>query len=157
MDDVIRDAVMLGVAAIQPIVSKRTEYTVAALLRGARIDRWRRIALASAKQSRRAVVPEIMMPLTLETWLDEPAPGERLMFVEPGIDGVEPLSSFRNAAGALERGARRRSGRRLGSGRVRARAARGLTICVARRTHPRADAVPIAALSVLQFLWDHSC
>jgi len=36
MDDVIRDAVMLGVAAVQPIVTRRTETTVAALVRGAR-------------------------------------------------------------------------------------------------------------------------
>src|SRR4051812_15503720 len=44
MDEVVRDAVMLGVAAIQPLVSKRTEATVAALVRGARLDRWRRVA-----------------------------------------------------------------------------------------------------------------
>ena len=31
MDDIVRDAVMLGVAAIQPIVTTRTEVTVAAL------------------------------------------------------------------------------------------------------------------------------
>ena len=31
MDDIVRDAVMLGVAAIQPIVTTRTEMTVAAL------------------------------------------------------------------------------------------------------------------------------
>ena len=36
MDDVVRDAVMLGVAAVQPIVTTRTETTVAALVRGAR-------------------------------------------------------------------------------------------------------------------------
>ena len=57
MDDVIRDAVMLGAAAIQPIVTKRSETTVAALMRGARVERWRRVALASVKQSRRAVLP----------------------------------------------------------------------------------------------------
>ena len=47
MDDVVRDAVMLGAAAIQPLVTKRTETTVAALMRGARLiaggaSRWRR-------------------------------------------------------------------------------------------------------------------
>ena len=84
MDDVVRDAVMLGVAAIQPIVTKRTESTVAALMRGARLDRWRRVALASVKQSRRAVLPEIRTPLTFETWLDEPPSALRLMLVEPG-------------------------------------------------------------------------
>jgi 16S rRNA (uracil1498-N3)-methyltransferase len=157
MDDVIRDAVMLGVAAIQPIVSKRTEYTVAAILRGTRMDRWRRIALASAKQSRRAVVPEIMMPLTLETWLDEPAPGERLMFAEPGIDGVESLSSFRTvpapSSAALVIGP---EGGWDPAESARARAKGLRFVSIGGRTL-RADAVAIAALSVLQFLWDHSC
>src|SRR5438552_1393651 len=35
MDEIVRDAVMLGVSAIQPLVTKRTEVTVAALLRAA--------------------------------------------------------------------------------------------------------------------------
>jgi len=39
MDEVIRDAVMLGVSAIQPIVTRRSETTVAALMKGARLDR----------------------------------------------------------------------------------------------------------------------
>ncbi|MEQ1870212.1 MAG: RsmE family RNA methyltransferase, partial [Vicinamibacterales bacterium] len=74
MDDVIRDAVMLGAEAIQPVVTKRTETTVAAIMRGARLERWRRVALASTKQSRRAVVPEIRTPLTFDNaWL-EPQP-----------------------------------------------------------------------------------
>ncbi len=59
MDEVVRDAVMLGVAAVQPLVTKRTETTVASLIRGAKVDRWRRVAIASVKQSRRAVVPAI--------------------------------------------------------------------------------------------------
>src|SRR5580765_8889106 len=32
MDEIVRDAVMLGVSAIQPLVTKRSEITVAALL-----------------------------------------------------------------------------------------------------------------------------
>src|SRR4051794_8808876 len=71
MDDVVRDAVMLGAAAIQPVVTRRTEMTVASLIRSARIDRWRRVAVASVKQSRRATVPEVRTPLTLENYLDE--------------------------------------------------------------------------------------
>src|SRR4051812_3296871 len=95
MDDVVRDAVMLGAAAMQPIVTKRTETTVAALVRGARLDRWRRVALASVKQSRRAVLPDIRLPLTLETVLDEPASALRLMLVEPtATTDVEPLSAI---------------------------------------------------------------
>jgi 16S rRNA (uracil1498-N3)-methyltransferase len=157
MDEVVRDAVMLGVAAIQPIVSKRTEFTVAAILRGARVDRWRRIALASAKQSRRAVVPDILMPLTFETWIDEPLPGLRLMFVEPGLDGVEPLGVLRTApapgSAALVVGPE--GG--WDPAECAAARARGLRLVSLGGRTLRADAVPIAALSVLQFLWDHSC
>ena len=82
MDDVVRDAVMLGVAAIHPIVTKRTESTVAAVLRGARLERWRRVALASVKQSGRATLPEIRTPLGFVDFHDEPSPGLRLMLQE---------------------------------------------------------------------------
>ena len=96
MDDVVRDAVMLGAAAVQPIVTKRTEVTVAALMRGQRLDRWQRVALASAKQSGRAVLPEIRLPLTLETYLSDPPAALRLMLVEPSADiTTEPLSALR--------------------------------------------------------------
>src|SRR5438034_9215919 len=86
MDDVVRDAVMMGVAAIQPMVTTHAETTVAALMRG-RVDRWRRIAISSVKQSRRAVVPEVRVPLTFENVLAEPPGSLRLMFVEPGAGG----------------------------------------------------------------------
>lgn len=154
MDEVVRDAVMLGVAAIQPIVSKRVETTAAALVRGARLDRWRRVALASVKQSRRAVLPEVRTPLTLESYLDDPPPALVLMLVEPGAaPEVSAVGSLREVpvpsdaavlvgpeggwapeecALARERGAR--------------------LVTLGHRTL-RADAVPIAALAVLQFLW----
>ena len=60
MDDVVRDAVMIGVAAIQPIITARTESSTAALERGKRRERWSRIAVSSAKQCGRAVVPAIL-------------------------------------------------------------------------------------------------
>lgn len=155
MDDVVRDAVMLGVAAIQPLVTRRTETTVAALLRGARVERWRRVALASAKQSRRAVVPELRTPLAFETYLEEPAPARRLMLVEPGTsEPVESVAVLRQEPAPLDaaiwigpeggweereiRGARDRGVRLISLG--------GRTL--------RADAVSVAAISILSFLWD---
>jgi 16S rRNA (uracil1498-N3)-methyltransferase len=154
MDDVVRDAVMLGAAAVQPIVTTRTEVTVAALIKGARVDRWRRVALASVKQSRRAVVPEIRMPLTLETYLEEPPAALRLMLVEPSAAvEAEPLSLLR--ASATPADAAVLVGPEGGwtdqeCAAARDRGVRPVTL--GRRTL-RADAVPIAAISVLQFLW----
>jgi len=97
MDDVVRDAVMLGAAAIHPIVTDRTEVTVAAVMKGTRLDRWRRVALASVKQSRRATLPEIRMPLRFSDFLDEPPTALRLMLVEPSAAvRVESIGALRS-------------------------------------------------------------
>ena len=122
MDDVVRDAVMLGAAAIQPIVTRRTETTVGALIRGARPERWRRVALASVKQSKRAVLPEIRSPLTFENYLDEPAPALRLMLVEPGADiAAEPLGALRGEPDTVRCSAARWPRRRMGRRGMRGR------------------------------------
>jgi 16S rRNA (uracil1498-N3)-methyltransferase len=154
MDDVVRDAVMLGVSAIQPLVTRRTESTVAALMRGARLDRWRRIALASAKQSRRAVLPEIRMPLTFETYLDEPVP-LRLMLVEPGATAaVQSAASLRNEP--VPSHAALMVGPEGGWDSLECDqgAAAGVRLLTLGQRTLRADAVPVAAISVLQFLWE---
>jgi len=154
MDDVIRDAAMLGAAAIQPVVTTRAETTIAALMRGARVDRWRRVALASVKQARRAVLPEIRVPLTLEHVLEEPASALRLMLVEPSAAAdVEPLSAIQRLPIPAdvtvfigpEGGWTEHEWRLAQTHSVR-------LVTLGRRTL-RADAVPVAALSVLQFLW----
>jgi 16S rRNA (uracil1498-N3)-methyltransferase len=155
MDDVVRDAVMLGVAAVQPIVTRRTEATVAALVRGARVDRWRRVALASAKQSRRAVLPEVRMPLTFENFLDEPAAALRLMLVEPGAtSGAAPLSALRQERAPAD--ATLMIGPEGGWDEREWTAARerGIRLMSLGPRTLRADAVPVAAISVLEFLWD---
>ncbi|HEY7173070.1 MAG TPA: 16S rRNA (uracil(1498)-N(3))-methyltransferase [Vicinamibacterales bacterium] len=157
MDEVVRDAVMLGVAAVQPIVTRRTEVTVAALVRGARVERWRRVALASAKQSRRAVLPEVRMPLTFDNYLEEPAAGLRLMLVEPAATSdVEPLAVLRQErtpSDAVlmigpEGGWEEREWSAARERGIRLMSLGGRTL--------RADAVPVAAISVLEFLWDLS-
>jgi len=91
MEDVVRDAVMLGVAAIQPIVTTRTEVSMATLARGHRRERWERVAVASAKQCGRAVVPDVHEPESLEDFLSRrtATAGEpSLMLVEPSAGGA---------------------------------------------------------------------
>jgi 16S rRNA (uracil1498-N3)-methyltransferase len=91
MDDIVRDAVMMGVAAIQPMVTARTEAPIAAFDRGRRRERWQRIAVSSAKQCGRAVVPEIGERQTFDE-VSRALDGARrlspvLMLVEPGAAG----------------------------------------------------------------------
>ena len=157
MDDVVRDAVMLGVSAIQPVISARSEVTVASLLRGHRLERWKRVALASTKQSRRAVLTEIRTPLPLETWFDEPGSSMRLMLVEPeaGAAGtsVEPFSALRGDR--VPGDAAILVGPEGGWSEAECSAARekGVRLMTLGPRTLRADAVPVAAISVLNFLW----
>ena len=87
MDDVVRDAVMVGAAAVQPVIAARSETTRRALERGRRRERWERVAVSSAKQCGRAVVPAIHEPEPFEAMtalIDErQLPGPALMLVEP--------------------------------------------------------------------------
>ena len=87
MDDVVRDAVMMGVFAIQPVVAARCEVSLAAIVRGRRKQRWEKIAIASAKQSGRATIPEILDPVEFErlppALADLGVPGPVMLFVEP--------------------------------------------------------------------------
>jgi 16S rRNA (uracil1498-N3)-methyltransferase len=83
MDGVVRDAVMMGVAAVQPVVAARTEMSLATLSRGHRVERWTRIAIASVKQCGRAVVPVMQQPLEISSWIARRSPEPVLVLREP--------------------------------------------------------------------------
>lgn len=96
MDEVIRDAVMMGVAVIQPAITTRTEASAASLRRSHRHERWKRIAVSAAKQCGRAVVPDVREPCDFHDAVESLDAARRsrsgLMFVEPsaGVGGVSP-------------------------------------------------------------------
>lgn len=83
IDDVIRDAVMLGVTSIRPVISERSEVSLAAIARSSRIARWQRIAVASAKQCGRAVVPDIPDAVPFDWYAAEETSAARVLCVEP--------------------------------------------------------------------------
>ena len=100
MDDVVRDAVMMGVVAIQPLVTARTEIALTALERGHRRERWQRIAVSSSKQCGRAVVPAVLAPCTLKDaaaalleLTRERTPENNPEKMPPGLMCVEPTAS----------------------------------------------------------------
>src|SRR6185503_17639842 len=78
IDDVVRDAVMLGVTSIRPVVSERSEISMAAMARSSRVARWQRIAVASAKQCGRAVVPPIHDAVPVDWYWSETPGGARV-------------------------------------------------------------------------------
>jgi 16S rRNA (uracil1498-N3)-methyltransferase len=83
MSAAIRDATMLGAAAIVPFASDHT----AVPTRGRHdrsIERWQRVAVASAKQCRRAVVPIVRAVCELDEVLAAEM-GRRICCVEPVV------------------------------------------------------------------------
>ena len=152
MDDVVRDVVMLGASAIQPVISERAETSMAAIARSNRIARWERIAVSSVKQCARAVVPPVHPVVPIDRYWKEAATATRVMCVEPSavpghvatvqqvprsnavhlIVGPEGGWSVTEVAAAQESGA--------------------ILMSLGSRTL-RADAVPIVALTALLTTW----
>ncbi len=83
MDDVVRDAVMVGVTAVRPVISERSEISLSTVIKSGRVARWQRIAVSSAKQCGRAVVPIVVEAQAWADYLDSPIDGVRLICVEP--------------------------------------------------------------------------
>jgi len=84
MDDVIRDCTMVGVAEIHPLVTSRTTVKTGAFKTAP--ERWRRVALASAKQCGTARLPEIAEVTRFDDWLQSPLPEHTYLLIEPGAE-----------------------------------------------------------------------
>lgn len=85
MDTVVRDATALGVSAITPLASANVTVPSRAWKGDAALDRWRRIAIASAKQCGRAVVPTIAPVTAFAQVLDSKSHELLVMCVEPAL------------------------------------------------------------------------
>jgi 16S rRNA (uracil1498-N3)-methyltransferase len=155
MDAIVRDATMLGVVAVQPLVTRRTVVPRSAVASERLRERLHRIAIASAKQCRRAVVPEIRPAVPFDEWvasargayllvepggrpaeagrysvnelLDRPAPDAAIVVVGPegGWDETEVQAAARAGCVQLTLGARTM----------------------------RAEAAPLVVLAVLRAVW----
>ncbi len=167
LDDVVRDATALGVAAIVPLVTRRTGAAPALAGGNHLAARWRGVAIASAKQCGSAVVPHIHEPAAYETFLtDASAAGEgaplRIILLEPAAE---------NAVGASRTDVATLTSLRAEPAPARAAVAVGpeggwtpdeVSRAVANGFHPltlgrrtlRADLVPIVALSILRSVWN---
>ena len=81
MEWAIEKATELGVATITPILARRTEKHLT-LAAHKRAERWRRIALEAAKQSRRSNIPAIADPITLKLALTQETSPTRILLSE---------------------------------------------------------------------------
>jgi 16S rRNA (uracil1498-N3)-methyltransferase len=155
MDDVVRDATMMGATVIRPVLTGHVAVKPALATRAENVERWRRVAVASAKQSRRATVPEVHPVSSLGEALAAQPSNLRLLFVEPSAERpTRPLRALLDQPPP--------SGASLligpeGGWTVEeialAEAASAMLVSLGSLTL-RADAAPIAAFAVVRALWD---
>ena len=163
MDGVIRDAVMLGVAAIQPFTSARTEVAREAVRSGARgrQDRWDRTVIASVKQCGRAVVPVVHPTLSLAELLNAERDALCLMFVEPAgvprgsAEGANTGDSLQSLETRVPAKATILVGPEGGwePQEISDALEAGVTLVSLGRRVLRADAAGALAMAVLQYVW----
>jgi 16S rRNA (uracil1498-N3)-methyltransferase len=89
MDLIVQKSVELGIAAIQPLV---TRYTVVQPGDG-KSEKWRRNALEACKQCGQDTLPEIAEPLTFDRWIATQAEAPGLKLIASLAPGARPFRS----------------------------------------------------------------
>jgi 16S rRNA (uracil1498-N3)-methyltransferase len=154
MDEIVRDATMMGAAIVQPVLTAHTAVKPAVAARHENVERWRRIAVASAKQSRRATLPEIRDVNELDAALPTHASDLVLMFVEPSAG--RRVRSLREFFGSPQP---QRAALVIGpeggwaSAELDAAEAHGAELVTLGPLTLRAESVPMAAMAVFSVLW----
>jgi 16S rRNA (uracil1498-N3)-methyltransferase len=94
MDLTLQKATELGVSAIQPVITVRTEVRLKAEKQKRRMEHWRRVLIASCEQSGRARIPELAEPIELWAWAQQ----------EPGLSRVALLPGASQSLASLAAG-----------------------------------------------------
>jgi 16S rRNA (uracil1498-N3)-methyltransferase len=89
MDQVVRDAVMLGASRVIPLDTEHAEMPARRVVQSGRVSRWQRIAVSSAKQCGRALVPEVTPPQQLAGCLQTFQGEARFLLAEPALADLE--------------------------------------------------------------------
>jgi 16S rRNA (uracil1498-N3)-methyltransferase len=96
MDFIVQKSVELGVAAIQPLVTKNTIVQPG----DGKSEKWRRTALEACKQCGQDRIPEIFEPLPFDRWMEQQRSTSDLKIIASLAPGARP---FREILGNLEK------------------------------------------------------
>jgi len=90
MDLSLQKATELGVSAIQPVFTLRTEVRIPEDKLERRMQHWRKLTISACEQCGRARLPELHMPLDVLVWAQRESGEKRIMLVP----GAEPLAGL---------------------------------------------------------------
>ncbi len=88
---VVQKAVELGITRLVPLNTKRADVKLKEADK--KHDRWQKIALEACKQSGRAKLMEIELPVDLEKFIETTADGAKILFAERGGESFSKLQA----------------------------------------------------------------
>ncbi len=147
MDLVVQKSTELGVAAIQPLVTERTEVRLKGERQRKKWQHWQQVAISACEQCGRNRLPVIAEPLTLDHWL--PAAGGSLKLVlhhrSPEGLGERPAPASVDLLVGPEGG--------LSPAEIALAGKAGFQPLALGPRVLRTETAPLAALAILQFHW----
>jgi len=90
MDFSLQKATELGVSAVQPVFTERTEVRISEEKLERRLQHWRNVIVSACEQCGRARLPELYLPLEVLVWAQQQKDEKRFMLVP----GAEPLAGM---------------------------------------------------------------
>jgi 16S rRNA (uracil1498-N3)-methyltransferase len=86
MDLSLQKATELGVAALQPVFTARTEVRLSADKLERRMEHWHKVIISACEQSGRSCLPALHRPIALTAWAQQDSQASRVMLT-PGASG----------------------------------------------------------------------
>lgn len=99
MDDIVDKLTQLGVDRIIPLVTSRVMVRLDAQKRLERQERWKKVAIAAAKQSQRRNLPDVWMPVSLEELLKVSKEYGLRLIATLGVSCCRPLRDVLEQSG----------------------------------------------------------
>lgn len=147
MDWIVQKSVELGVTAIQPLTTRRTEVRLKGERSARKLTHWRQIAIAACEQSGRNRIPEIHAPQPFQALLDSPA--ELRLVLAPGA--AQSLAGLADAPQSLSLLIGPEGG--LAAEEIAAAEAAGFLAVGLGPRVLRTETAPLAALAICQARW----
>ncbi|MBT9133991.1 MAG: Ribosomal RNA small subunit methyltransferase E [Firmicutes bacterium] len=101
LEFIIQKAVELGVVRVMPVACSRSIATLPHAKAAARVTRWQAIASEAAKQSGRAIVPEIGLPLDFSLAVAQATASLKLVAYEVDGHGLKEVLRRTSAGGSI--------------------------------------------------------
>jgi|TARA_R100000005_G_scaffold85934_1_gene54572 16S rRNA (uracil1498-N3)-methyltransferase len=147
MDWVVQKATELGVAAITPLYTERTEVRLRGERETRKLQHWQQIAISACEQSGRSHLPQVFSPETLPSWLGNCTDDQRLVLHHRAV----PLPTAATPPASLSLLVGPEGG--LSAAEIEAAEGAGFKPLALGPRVLRTETAPLAALAILQARW----